>query len=43
MEKYIEKYGMDGAGDVLREAAPEIWEDIYWRDNNDPRTRMDIF
>jgi len=31
MEKYIEQHGMDGAGDVLRAAAPEIWEDIYWR------------
>lgn len=31
MEKYIEQHGMDGAGDVLREAAPEIWKDIYWR------------
>ncbi|MFC0396799.1 hypothetical protein [Paenibacillus mendelii] len=42
MEKYIEQHGMSGAGDVLRAAAPEIWEDIYWRDNNDSRTRMDV-
>ncbi|MCQ6563371.1 hypothetical protein [Paenibacillus mendelii] len=32
-----EQHGMSGAGDVLRAAAPEIWEDIYWRDNNDSR------
>ncbi|UVI27398.1 hypothetical protein [Paenibacillus spongiae] len=42
MEEYIEQHGMSGAGDVLRAAAPEIWEDIYWRDNNDSRTRMDV-
>lgn len=42
MEKYIEQHGMSGAGDVLRAAAPEIWNDIYGCDNNDSET-MDVF
>ncbi|UVI27406.1 hypothetical protein [Paenibacillus spongiae] len=42
MENYIEQHGMSFADDVLRAAAPEIWEDIYGCDNNDSRTRMDV-